>query len=189
MSEGKTVFPPNPTWPGDGTSRVPFWAYTREDLYKRELDRLFYSGHWCYVGLEAEIPNPGDFRRTVIGERSVIMVRDTDGGVNVVENVCAHRGMRFCRERNGHAKDFFCPYHQWNYSLKGDLQGVPFRRGVKQDGKINGGMPKDFKLEEHGLTVYGSPRGSSVEYDTRARSKRLARESASYILWRIGIRV
>jgi salicylate 5-hydroxylase large subunit len=152
MSETKTVFPENPTWPGEGTSQVPFWAYTREDLYKKELDRLFYNGHWCYVGLEAEIPNAGDFKRTVVGERSVIMVRDPEGGVNVVENVCAHRGMRFCRERNGHAKDFFCPYHQWNYSLKGDLQGVPFIRGVKQEGKVNGGMPKDFKVADHGLT-------------------------------------
>ena len=153
MNEQSNVFPQDPTWEGEGTSRVPFWAYTREDLYKKELERLFYSGHWCYVGLEAEIPNPGDYRRTVIGERSVIMVRDPDGSINVVENVCAHRGMRFCRERSGKAaKDFFCPYHQWNYSLKGDLQGVPFRRGVKQDGKVNGGMPKDFKLEDHGLT-------------------------------------
>jgi salicylate 5-hydroxylase large subunit len=152
MSESNTVFPESPTWPGEGTSRVPFWAYTREDLYKKELDRLFYNDHWCYVGLEAEIPNVGDFRRTVIGERSVVMVRDPDGGVNVIENVCAHRGMRFCRERNGHAKDFHCPYHQWNYSLKGDLQGVPFIRGVKQEGKVNGGMPKDFKVADHGLT-------------------------------------
>ena len=152
MSETNTVFPESPTWPGEGTSRVPFWAYTREDLYKKELDRLFYNDHWCYVGLEAEIPNAGDFRRTVVGERSVIMVRDPEGHVNVVENVCAHRGMRFCRERNGHAKDFFCPYHQWNYSLKGDLQGVPFIRGVKQEGKVNGGMPKDFKVADHGLT-------------------------------------
>ena len=152
MSETNTVFPESPTWPGEGTSRVPFWAYTREDLYKKELDRLFYNGHWCYVGLEAEIPNAGDFKRTVVGERSVVMVRDPEGGVNVVENVCAHRGMRFCRERNGHAKDFFCPYHQWNYSLKGDLQGVPFIRGVKQEGKVNGGMPKDFKVADHGLT-------------------------------------
>ncbi len=147
-----TVFPADPKWAGEGTSRIPFWAYTREDLYKKELDRFFYNHHWCYVGLEAEIPNPGDFRRTVVGERSVIMVRDPDGSINVVENVCAHRGMRFCRERHGNAKDFLCPYHQWNYSLKGDLQGVPFRRGVKQDGKVNGGMPQDFKLEEHGLT-------------------------------------
>jgi len=141
-----------PAWPGPDTSRIPFWAYTRPDLYQRELERLFYQGHWCYVGLEAEIPQPGDFRRSVIGERSVIMVRDAEGHINVVENVCAHRGMRFCRERHGKAQDFLCPYHQWNYSLKGDLQGVPFRRGVKQDGQVQGGMPKDFKPEEHGLT-------------------------------------
>ena len=44
-------------------------------------------------------------------------------------------------------------------------------------------------LEEHGLTVYGSPRSSRAEGDSWARSKRLARESASYILWYIGIRV
>lgn len=148
-----TVFADDSKWESEGSSQVPFWAYTREDLYKKELDKFFYSGHWCFVGLEAEIPNPGDYRRSVIGERSVIMVRDPDGSINVVENVCAHRGMRFCRERKGTgAKDFFCPYHQWNYSLKGDLQGVPFRRGVKQDGKVNGGMPADFKLEDHGLT-------------------------------------
>ena len=152
MSGNPTAFPKDPVWPGEGSSRIPFWAYTRDDLYKQELERFFYSSHWCYVGLEAEIPNPGDFRRTVIGERSVIMVRDTNGAINVVENVCAHRGMRFCRERHGNRKDFFCPYHQWNYSLEGNLQGVPFRRGVKQDGKINGGMPPEFKLEEHGLT-------------------------------------
>jgi salicylate 5-hydroxylase large subunit len=29
---------------------------------------------------------------------------------------------------------------------------VPFRRGVKQDGQVHGGMPADFKTSEHGLT-------------------------------------
>ena len=152
MSETSTLFPSEPHWEGDGTHRIPFLAYTDEALYKRELERFFYSGHWCYVGLEAEIPNPGDFKRTVVGERSVIMVRDADGAINVVENVCAHRGMRFCRERHGNRKEFVCPYHQWSYTLKGDLQGVPFRRGVKQDGKVHGGMPADFKTADHGLT-------------------------------------
>jgi salicylate 5-hydroxylase large subunit len=41
-----------------------------------------------------------------------------------------------------------CPYHQWVYDLRGNLQGVPFRRGVK--GK--GGMPADFVLADHGMT-------------------------------------
>jgi salicylate 5-hydroxylase large subunit len=62
-----SVFPKDPQWDGESTSRIPFWAYTREDLYKKELDHFFYNKHWCYVGLEAEIPNAGDFRRTVVG--------------------------------------------------------------------------------------------------------------------------
>jgi salicylate 5-hydroxylase large subunit len=153
MDNVSTVFPQKIHWETDGASRIPFMVYTEADQHRKELERFFYRKHWCYVGLEAEIPNPGDFKRTVVGERSVIMVRDADGGINVVENVCAHRGMQFCRERHGNRKDsgFTCPYHQWNYTLQGDLQGVPFRRGVKQDGKVNGGMPSDFKTAEHGL--------------------------------------
>ena len=147
-----TLFPDAPRWESEGTNRIPFAAYTDEAVYRRELERFFYRGHWCYVGLEAEIPNPGDFKRTAIGERSVLMTRDADGAVHVVENVCAHRGMRFCRERHGNRRDFTCPYHQWNYSLAGDLQGVPFRRGVRQDGQVHGGMPADFDLAQHGLT-------------------------------------
>lgn len=152
MGNSPEVFKQERVWETEGSSRIPFWAYTDGDIYKKELDRLFYKGHWCYIGLGAEVPNPGDFKRTVIGERSVVMTRDMDGDINVVENVCAHRGMQFCRERHGNKKELVCPYHQWNYSLKGDLQGVPFRRGVKQDGKVNGGMPKEFKIEDHGLT-------------------------------------
>lgn len=152
MSNTPEAFPSNPGWQSERSSRVPFWAYTTPDLHRRELERLFYSGHWCYIGLEAEIPQTGDFKRSVVGERSVVMVRDQEGRVNVVENVCAHRGMQFCRQRHGNRTDFVCPYHQWSYDLQGNLQGVPFRRGVKQDGKINGGMPADFRTEEHGLT-------------------------------------
>ncbi len=152
MRDPSTIFPTEPTWEGDGTHRIPFLAYTDEEIYKRELERFFYKAHWCYVGLEAEVPNAGDFKRTVVGERSVIMARDPDGTVSVIENVCAHRGMRFCRERHGNRKEFVCPYHQWSYTLKGDLQGVPFRRGVKQDGKVQGGMPADFKTSDHNLT-------------------------------------
>ena len=140
-----------PDWEGGGTSRIPFAVYTDEQLHRQELERFFYHGHWCYVGLEAEIPNPGDFKRTVIGERSVILVRSAEGAVHVVENVCAHRGMQFCRERHGNKKEFVCPYHQWSYALNGDLQGVPFRRGVRQDGQVNGGMPADFDPKDHGL--------------------------------------
>ncbi len=152
MGDPKSTFPENIAWSNEYSSRIPFKIYTDTATHQRELDAFFYHGHWCYVGLEVEIPNAGDFIRTVVGERSVIVNRDADGSVNVVENVCAHRGVRFCRLRRGNSPDLTCPYHQWNYDLKGNLQGVPYRRGVKQDGKVNGGMPKEFKTEEAGLT-------------------------------------
>ena len=154
----------DPVWQGDGVSRVPYWAYVRPDLYQRELERIFYKAHWCYVGLEAEIPKPGDFKRTFIGERSVIVARDTDGEIRVFENVCAHRGVAFCRENFGHRENFVCPYHQWTYNLKGDLVGLPFRRGVKQDGQVHGGMPADFKLEENGLNQLKVARRGGVVF-------------------------
>jgi salicylate 5-hydroxylase large subunit len=147
-------------WSRPGSSRVPFWAYTDAQLYQRELERIFYGPHWCYVGLEVEIPKVGDYKLSWVGERSVIMVRDriapkdrgVDTGIRVVENRCAHRGVRFCREPHGNARSFVCPYHQWTYKLNGELAGLPFKDGVKDGECVNGGMPADFDLKDHGLT-------------------------------------
>jgi len=156
--------PLHPPWETAGTHRIPFGVYTSEALHQRELERFFYRGHWCYVGLEAEVPKPGDFKRTVVGERSVILVRDAQGELHVVENICAHRGMRFCRERHGTVKRFTCPYHQWNYHLNGDLRGVAFRGGVQHGDRTVGGMPDDFKLADHGLTKLKVARRGGVVF-------------------------
>src|SRR6266481_147660 len=88
-------------WNGPGSSRIPAAVYVDPAIYARELERIFYGAHWNYVGLEAEVPTTGSFKRTTIGERSVIMVRNRDGNINVLENRCAHRGLRFCQERIG----------------------------------------------------------------------------------------
>jgi salicylate 5-hydroxylase large subunit len=152
-------------WTQPGSSRVPFWAYTDAQLYQRELEKIFYGEHWSYVGLEVEIPNVGDYRLTWIGERQVIMVRDrvapkdrgADTGIRVVENRCAHRGVRFCQQPQGNARSFVCPYHQWTYKLNGELAGLPFKDGVaaaddKGQPCVNGGMPPGFDVKQHGLT-------------------------------------
>jgi len=143
-----------PRWTGEGSSRIPYWAYTDPAVYRREMDRMFHGGgHWCYVALEAELPKFGDYKLSWIGERQVIVVRERDGSLNVVENRCAHRGVRFCQKSRGNTRSFVCPYHQWTYRLNGELAGLPFRQGVKtEDGSLQGGMPADFDLKQHGLT-------------------------------------
>jgi len=138
-------------WETGACARVPYRLYTDPEIYARELERLFYKRHWCYVGLAAEVPRPGDFKRTQIGERAVVLVRDKLGVMNVIENRCAHRGVQFCQQPHGNTKTFVCPYHQWSYALDGALIGLPFRKGVRQGERVNGGMPEDFSLADHGL--------------------------------------
>jgi salicylate 5-hydroxylase large subunit len=151
-------------WSRPESSRVPFWAYTDAQLYQRELEKIFYGDHWCYVGLAVEIPEAGDFKLSWVGERQVIVVRDrvapkdrsVDHGIRVVENRCAHRGVRFCQQPQGKARSFVCPYHQWTYKLNGDLAGLPFKDGVPATDEagspcVNGGMPADFDIRQHGL--------------------------------------
>ena len=147
-------------WAQSGSSRVPFWVYTDAQLYQQELAKIFYGAHWSYVGLEVEVPNTGDFKLSHVGERQVLMVRDRvspkdkaiDTGIRVVENRCAHRGVRFCQTQHGNVRSFVCPYHQWTYKLNGDLAGLPFKDGVKDGDVVNGGMPEGFDVKNHGLT-------------------------------------
>lgn len=133
---------------GKEPTRVPLRVYQDPEIYRQEMERIFYGPTWNYVGLACEVSEPGDFRRNFIGEREILMVRTETGDIAVMENRCAHRGAQICQALDGNAGTaLMCPYHQWTYSLAGDLTGVPFRRGYK--GK--GGFPKDFDLSRHGL--------------------------------------
>ncbi|WZB71430.1 Rieske 2Fe-2S domain-containing protein [Achromobacter xylosoxidans] len=123
------------------------------------MDVFFGGKTWNYVGLECEVPETGCFKRNWIGNRPVIMVRGENGDIHVLENRCAHRGAQICWQNTGKVADFTCPYHQWNYDLEGNLQGVPFRRGALG----RGGMPRDFDPKQNGIRKLRSVnRGGSV---------------------------
>jgi salicylate 5-hydroxylase large subunit len=146
-------------WPEAGFTRIPAWIYSDPELYDREREVIFRGPSWNYVALACEIPEPGDFKTNFVGDMPVIVARDADGDINVFVNRCAHRGVRFCQQHKGKAKEFMCPYHQWTYDLKGNLIGLPFRRGLQK----KGGMPKDFDLAANGLeTLRVTERGGAV---------------------------
>ena len=134
-------------WPVEGMSRVPAWVYSDAALFERELDTFFGGSTWNYVALDCEIPLVGSYTRSWIGRTPVIVLRDENDEIQVLENRCAHRGSIICWPQKGVQQDITCPYHQWNYDLRGNLQGLPFRRGAQ--GK--GGMPADFDMKSHGL--------------------------------------
>jgi anthranilate 1,2-dioxygenase large subunit len=136
----KTAWPP-------GLTRVPYWVFQDEAVYLAEQERIFRGPNWHYLGLTEELPKPGDFRTTNVGDASVIVTRGADGEIHAFENRCAHRGALICLDKHGHREnDFACAYHGWTYDKKGNLTGVAFKNGVKGQG----GMPASFRMEEHG---------------------------------------
>ena len=146
-SNGGPPLAQNYVWPDNDPTIIPDWVYTDQFIYEREIERIFHGPTWNYVALEAEVPEPGNFIRSNVGPTPVVVARAEDGSINVFENRCSHRASEFCRVLSGSAKEFVCPYHQWTYDLKGNLIGIPFRRGI--GGK--GGMPADFDAGAHGL--------------------------------------
>jgi len=135
------------TWPAGGVTEIPYRIYTDPQIFEQEMARIFCGDSWAYVGLEVEIPNPGDYLVTVIGNQSVVITRDQEGEIQGFVNRCAHRGVKVCRNRTGNTRFFVCPYHQWSYDAHGKLRGVPFINGVNK----LGGMPEDFDRADHNL--------------------------------------
>jgi nitrite reductase/ring-hydroxylating ferredoxin subunit len=119
------------------SGRISREIFVDEAIYREELERVF-TRSWLYVGHETQIPNPGDFFVSGMGEESVILCRDRAGKIHVFLNSCRHRGMKVCRYDEGNTPVFTCPYHGWSYSTDGRLAGVPYFREAYHSGLERG---------------------------------------------------
>lgn len=102
-------------------SRRIFWD---RGIYDLELERIF-ARCWLFVAHESQLPTPGSFLTTSMGEDAVIVARSRRGGIEVMLNSCPHRGNRLCFADGGTARSFVCNYHGWAFGLSGELLGMP----------------------------------------------------------------
>src|SRR5438128_8788948 len=99
---------------------LPRDCYVNEMVYQADLERIWRRG-WLFAGHTCQIPEPGDYFTLDLDTDSLILIRDDDGRVRALNNVCRHRGSLLVSEPAGRLRRFVCPYHQWVYDRDGAL--------------------------------------------------------------------
>ena len=98
--------------------------FSHPDIYQQELEQVF-ARMWLFVGHESQVPRPGDYVRSRMGEEQVIVTRGRDKQVYVLLNSCPHRGNMVCRYDEGNALAFQCSFHGWTFGSDGGLINLP----------------------------------------------------------------
>jgi phenylpropionate dioxygenase-like ring-hydroxylating dioxygenase large terminal subunit len=102
----------------EAVDRIPKERYYDADFFGMERE-LLWPRVWQMACRLEEIPNPGDFAEYQILDKSVIVIRTADTGVQAFENTCRHRGVRIIQGRGTADDGFTCPFHGWCYGLNG----------------------------------------------------------------------
>ena len=140
-----------------------------QELFELEMERL-YANTWVYVGHDSQVPNPGDYVTTTVGNQPVVMVRHSDRSVRVLHNRCPHKGTMVAGDACGNTGKFFrCPYHAWTFKTDGSLLSIPLKKGYENTGLENceasQGMAavKDVKNHRGFVFCRLNPEGQSFE--------------------------
>jgi phenylpropionate dioxygenase-like ring-hydroxylating dioxygenase large terminal subunit len=109
--------------PFERAQAMPKSVYVSESFAKAE-ERQIFAREWLCAGRAEALPNPGDYLTMEIAGEPVIILRDRDGALRGMSNVCRHR-MSTLLEGRGNTRSIVCPYHAWTYNLDGSLRGAP----------------------------------------------------------------
>ena len=102
---------------------MPKSVYTSAEFLAQEQQHVF--GHdWLSAGRADALATPGDYLTMEIAGEPIIVLRDRDGQLRAMSNVCRHR-MSVLLEGRGNVRAIVCPYHAWTYNLDGSLRGAP----------------------------------------------------------------
>ena len=166
-------------------SQLPVSSYFDAALFQREMEVLFQRGP-RYVGHSLSVPNVGDYHALPqeLGGRA--LVRNAQGQVELISNVCRHRQAIMLQGRGSlqqHQKgsaggNIVCPVHRWTYSPSGELLGAPH---FAHDPCLN---LSNYKLREWNGLLF-EDNGRDIEADLAGMGPRNDLSFEGYTLDRI----
>ncbi|PIT80091.1 aromatic ring-hydroxylating dioxygenase subunit alpha [Limnohabitans sp. 15K] len=166
-------------------SQLPVSTYFDEALFQRELNTLFRQGP-RYVGHQLSVPHPGDYYALPHEAEGRALVRNAQGGVELVSNVCRHRqavmlggrGNLHTQQKGSAGGNIVCPLHRWTYAPDGQLLGAPH---FAQDPCLN---LNNYKLQEWNGLLF-EDNGRDIASDLRGMGPRSQLDFSGYALDRV----
>ena len=102
---------------------LPPSSYWCDRASEDERD-LVLKKSWHVVSTKAELANAGDFiTRNILG--IPVQIRNFEGVLHALSNVCAHRHAVICSEPSGNSATMKCQYHGWEYQPDGSTGRIP----------------------------------------------------------------
>ena len=113
----------NASMPFTQARAMPPSVYTSPEFLERELKDVF-ARDWFSVGRASALARPGDYLTFELAGQPIFVIRDDDGRLRAMSNVCLHR-MSTLLEGAGNKRRIVCPYHGWTYNVDGSLRAAP----------------------------------------------------------------
>ena len=110
----------------------PTSAYHQPEWFAVEQQQLLRQS-WFPVGDRSMLAKHGDFL-TMSSLGNEIQVRNFQGDVCALSNVCAHRHCLIDSRTQGHSDQMQCQYHGWEYGADGFTRKIP---GAKEFAPID----------------------------------------------------
>lgn len=98
-------------------------SFFAEDALAQESRHVF-EATWQLIGLVSSIKLPGQFLSAQVGSVPVV-VRNFDGKLVALRNVCAHRHCTLVSSATGQSETLKCPFHGWEYGSDGRTRKIP----------------------------------------------------------------
>lgn len=137
---------------------IPSRWYTDPAFLETEKERIFWRT-WQPLGHASKVAGPGCYLAGDVTGEPCAVVRGADGILRALSNVCRHRASTIL-EGSGCARTLRCPYHNWTYSLEGNLLAAPEFEGVENWSVADVRLPR-MGVEEWGPFVFVNVSGNA----------------------------
>ena len=146
MDESESV-----EWNGQ-EGHVAAATYSDPACLAREIKHVLRRLPLC-LGHADQLREPGSMLARDILGMPLLLVRDREGQIQVLLNVCRHRGARLLLGENEVCRrvSLSCPYHGWTYDLQGRLRTIPAQTGFPSTDPASRGLRRLPAVERHGL--------------------------------------